>query len=332
MEQGLLLILFGISFLSTLVSLPGWIRRARNTGFVGRDLHKKDEKKVAEMGGVTVIFGTVLATLLYIALETFYYTNGSMTFLLAALSSILIATMIGMVDDMLGWRIGLTQKEKVFLTFLVPIPIMVINAGYSMMTFPILGKVELGLLYPLLIVPVGIIGATNGFNMLAGYNNLEAGMGVIIFSTLSYLSWQTGAAHASFLAASFVFAILAFLVFNRYPSKVFPGDAFTYPAGAGIAIIAILADIERFAFMLFALYYLEFLLKARGRFRPEWSARVMDDSSLAVRSKIYSVPHIAITIIRKIKGSAYEYEVVSSVLAVQIVISIITIGVFMRWF
>ncbi len=58
----------------------------------------------------------------------------------------------------------------------------------------------------------------------------------------------------------------------------------------------------------------------------------MGDGSLAVRSKIYSVPHIAITIIRKIKGSAYEYEVVGGVLAVQIVISVITIGVFMRWF
>ncbi len=97
-----------------------------------------------EEGRVTVIFGTVQATLFYIALETFYYTNGSMTFLLAALASILIATMIGMVDDMLGWRIELTQREKVFLTFLVPIPIMVINAGYSMMTFPVLGKVQLG--------------------------------------------------------------------------------------------------------------------------------------------------------------------------------------------
>ncbi len=84
--------------------------------------------------------------------------------------------------------------------------------------------------------------------------------------------------------------------------------------------------------MLFALYYLEFLLKARGRFRPEWSAKVMGDDSLAVRSKIYSVPHIAITVIRKIKGRAYEREVVSSILVVQIIISIITIGVFRRWF
>jgi hypothetical protein len=43
--------------------------------------------------------------------------------------------------------------------------------------------------------------------------------------------------------------------------------------GVSIAIVAILADLERFAIMLFFPYYVEFLLKARGRPRPEWPAK-----------------------------------------------------------
>ncbi len=331
MDLGVAAGLFVISFFTTLIALPKWIHRARSTGFVGRDVHKQDKREVAEMGGITVVFGVLLALLVMIAIETFYYGDGSIIELLAATLSLLIAALIGMVDDMLGWRIGLRQSEKVLLTFMVPIPIMVVNAGHAMMTFPFLGQVELGLLYPLLIVPVGIIGATNAFNMLAGYNGLEALQGIAIFSTLAYLSWEVNAFDAFLISACIVGALLAFLIFNRYPSKVFPGDVFTYFAGAGVAIVAILGNIERFAAMLFTLYYIELVLKARGRFKPEWPARVLGDGSLAVKSRIYSVPHLAITLLRKMKGKAYEYEVVATVLLFQLVIAVVTIATFKKW-
>jgi UDP-N-acetylglucosamine--dolichyl-phosphate N-acetylglucosaminephosphotransferase len=233
--------------------------------------------------------------------------------------------MIGMTDDMLGWQLGLRQREKLLLTFLVPVPLMVVNAGHSVMKFPFLGYIEFGLLYPLLIIPIGIIGTTNGFNMLAGYNGLEAGMGVIILSAMGYLAWQVGAVPVVVICLCLVAALLAFLIFNRYPSKVFPGDVLTYPLGASIAIVAILANLERFAAMLFFPYYVELLLKARGRFRPEWPAKVLEDGSLAIRDKCYSVPHLTISVLRAIKGRAYEYEVVLFVLAVEVAVALITI-------
>jgi UDP-N-acetylglucosamine--dolichyl-phosphate N-acetylglucosaminephosphotransferase len=321
---GLLAILSAVSFLITFISLPGWIGRAKKTGFTGKDVHK-DNDEVAELGGITVILGAVVALLIYIAFETFYLKGDSLDFLLAAIATLLIATMIGMTDDMLGWRIGLRQREKVLLTLFAPIPMVVVNAGHSMMKFPFLGEIEFDILYPLLIVPVGIIGATNGFNMLAGYNGLEAGMGAIILTALGYLAWQVGAVPAAVICACMVAALLAFLYYNRYPSRVFPGDVLTYPLGATIAVVAILANLERFAAMLFLPYYIEFLLKARGRFNPEWAAEVLQDGSLAVRSRIYSVPHIAIAALRKIKGSAREYEVVALVLALEAAVALFTV-------
>jgi UDP-N-acetylmuramyl pentapeptide phosphotransferase/UDP-N-acetylglucosamine-1-phosphate transferase len=38
---------------------------------VGKDVHKNDIE-VPELGGITVILGTVISLLIYIALETFY--------------------------------------------------------------------------------------------------------------------------------------------------------------------------------------------------------------------------------------------------------------------
>ena len=317
-------IIGGISFFLTFISLPSWIHRAKETGFTGKDVHKKGVD-VAELGGVTVILGVIFSLLIYVAVETFYLKGDSLSFLLAAIASILIATMIGMTDDMLGWRIGLNQREKVFLTLAVPIPLMVVNAGHSIMTLPIVGNVEFGLMYPMLIVPLGIIGATNGFNMLAGFNGLEAGMGVLIFSALGYLAWQAGATPAALIAVCFVFSLVAFLYYNWYPSKIFPGDVLTYPVGAGIAIVAILANIERSAILIFIPYYIEFILKARGRFKPEWTGEVLKDGTLTVRDKIFSVPHICISILKRIKGSSKENEVVKLILAVEAVIAFITV-------
>jgi len=320
----LLVFLGVVSFFVTFIALPSWIRRAKETGFVGADVHKGGVE-VAELGGVTVVLGVLVSLSLFIAFETFYVGGDSLVFLLAAVASLLIATMIGMTDDMLGSRIGLRQNEKVLLTLLVPIPMIVVNAGHSVMKFPIVGQVELGLLYPVVIVPLGMIGATNGFNMLAGFNGLEAGMGVIILSSLGYIAYTTGALPAAVVAFCFVAAMLAFLYYNRFPSKVFPGDVLTYPVGAAVAIVAILGNIERFAIMLFALYYLEAFLKARGRFKPEWTGEVLKDGSLAVRDKIFSVPHIAIKVLRKVKGSAREPEVVLFIVGLEVVIALVTV-------
>ncbi len=332
MELWLLLLLSSISFLITFISLPSWIRRANETGFTGKDVHK-NHKKVPELGGIAVIFGSLFALLIYIALDTFYFSNSdSITLLLAALATILIATMIGMTDDMLGSRLGLRQREKLALTFLVPIPMMVVNAGTSVMKLPFLGLTELGLLYPLLFLPGGIVGATNGFNMLAGFNGLEAGMGIIILSALGFLAWQVGAGNAVVIAVCLVAALIALLYYNRYPSRVFPGDVLTYPIGASIAVVAVLADLERFALMLFLPYYFELVLKARGKFRPDWTGEVLKDGSLANREKWYSVPHVAISVLRRMRGRAYEYEVVAVILVFEVVVALVTVYSFRMTF
>jgi UDP-N-acetylglucosamine--dolichyl-phosphate N-acetylglucosaminephosphotransferase len=324
MELIYLLFLGGISFIITSITLPSWMRRARDTGLMGKDVHK-DNKEVPELGGITVILGAVISLLVYIALETFYFKGDSVELLLAAVATLLIATMIGMTDDMLGWRIGLRQREKTLLTLLVPVPMVVVNAGHSVMKFPLIGSVELGLIYPLLIVPIGIIGATNGFNMLAGFNGLEAGMGIIILSTLGYFSWLVGSLSATLVAVCFVSAMGAFLFYNKFPSKVFPGDVLTYPVGAGIATVAVLANLERFALMLFFPYYIEFLLKARGKFNPDWEARVLEDGSLDNKGKLYSLPHGAISFLKRLRERAYENEIVIVILIFEIIIAFVTL-------
>ena len=330
--QWLILFTLLISFLITLIITPYWIRRAKKAGLVGQDKHKINNVEIAEVGGLSVICGYVFAILFYIAISVFIYNqpNQILIYILAALVSILVATIIGIVDDISGWKIGLRKRYKILLTFFIALPIMVINAGHSTMTFPIIGIIDLGLLYPLLIIPIGIMGSSNGFNMLAGYNGLEASQGIIILSTLGLISYFTGSTYVCVLAFSMVFSLIAFLYYNKFPSKIFPGDTLTYSAGALIGIIAILGNIEKFALIIFGLYYFELLLKARGGMKKESFARLNSDGTLSrPHNKYYGIEHIVIDVIKKFKKKVYEKDVVMMISFLQILLSIFTLIYFL---
>ncbi|HLD06900.1 MAG TPA: glycosyl transferase family 4 [Candidatus Nanoarchaeia archaeon] len=321
------LLSIAISFLATLLLTPYWIRRAVKANLVGEDMHKSDRPKVAEMGGIVVIIGFLFGVLYFIALQTFSSLSTEITLpLLAALTTILIITLIGVIDDLLGWKIGLRQWQKPFLTLIAALPMMVINVGRSQMILPLIGAVDVGLLYPFLIVPIGIVGASNGFNMLAGYNGLEAGMGAIILSTLAYIAWQNGMGWVALIALCMVFSLLAFLVYNRFPARVFPGDSLTYAVGALIAIVAILADMERVALILFIPYFIEFLLKLRGLMQKESFARPNPDNSLEMRyGQVYGLEHAVLLFLKRCKQRVFERDVVYAIYGIEAALALLVI-------
>ncbi|MCK9597215.1 glycosyl transferase family 4, partial [Candidatus Pacearchaeota archaeon] len=168
----ILIISFLISFLITLAVLPKWIKKSQEIGLLWEDMNKWGHpKNVASSGGVIVVLGFVLGVLAYIAMRTFIIndSNGINLQIFALLSVILILAIVGLVDDLLGWRQGgLSVKFRLFLLLFASIPLVVINAGQS----EVMGF-NLGLFYPLILIPLGIMGATATYNFLAGYNGLE---------------------------------------------------------------------------------------------------------------------------------------------------------------
>jgi hypothetical protein len=53
------------------------------------------------------------------------------------------------------------------------LPLMAIAAGETTMFIPFFGIINLGIIYSLIVIPIGVTGASNAFNMLAGFNGLE---------------------------------------------------------------------------------------------------------------------------------------------------------------
>ena len=321
-----------ISLAVTVLFLPSWIRRAKKANLVGKDMNKNNEELVAESGGTIVIAGFLLGVLFYLAVRTFYFNTTENTIeILGLIATILTISFIGFIDDVLGWKIGLGRRLRILLVTLAAIPLMVINAGDSTIYLPLFGVTNIGIVYPLLFIPLGIVGASVTFNFIAGYNGLEAGQGIILLSTLAIASWLTGSPWLSVIALCMVGALAGFLFFNVYPTKVFPWDVLTYSVGALIAVMAILGNYEQFAVFVFMPYILETFLKARGKLKKESFGVIQEDGSLKNKyDKFYGLEHICIALLRKFKksGKAYEWEVVYLIYGIQIGFSILGFIIF----
>ncbi len=330
MVEYMLLFSVFVSFCITMLSLPSWIRRAKQAGLTGRDMHKKSEAGVAEAGGVCVVAGFVLGLFYYLALITFYYKSAEHVIEIFALTSVvMIVAFIGMVDDILGWKLGLGKKARIFLVLFAAIPLMVINAGHSDVFIPFKGSVDVGLLYPLIFVPLGILGASVSYNFVAGYNGLEASQGILILTALSVVAYFTGNSWLAIVLMCMIASLIAFYFYNRNPAKVFPGDTMTYSIGAVIACVAILGNFEKIAVFFFIPYIAEVLLKATGKLKKESFAKLNEDGSIDMPySRIYGIEHLAIYLLKKVKNKVYERDVVYFVNGLQLVFILVGFLIF----
>lgn len=323
----ILTIPFLIGFFITLFSLPLWIKRAKKAGLVGKDVHKKSNKLIAESGGLLVLGGFIFGVLSYIALKTFYFDSSEKLIeIFALISVILIIGIIGFIDDILGWKIGLNRKTRILFLLFSAIPLMVINAGESNMM-----GIEFGLLYPLFFIPLGIIGASATYNFLAGYNGLETSQGILILIALSIVTWITGSTWLSVIILIMVACLVAFYLFNKYPAKIFPGDILTYSVGALIATTTILGNIEKITVFFFIPYIIETGLKVRGRLKKESFARLEEDGSLELKyNKIYSLTHLSIFVLKKFKKKVYEREVVYLINLFQVAVIVLGFVLYLK--
>jgi len=329
------------SFILTAIFLPKWIKKGRQIGLLWEDMNKPEKKKnVVSSGGLVVIMAFTLGVLLYVAFRTFFtpdWDNINVQ-IFSLLSVILILGIVGLADDLLDFRrhadgeihvTGLSSKFRVFLAVFASIPLIVINAGVHEMNFPFLGVINFGFFYPLILIPLGIAGATTTYNFLAGFNGLEAGQGIIIIGFLSFIAYATGSLWLGLIGLCMVASLIVFYFYNKVPAKVFPGNMMTYTIGALIASMAILGNFERIAVFVFIPYIIETFLKARGKLKKYSFGKPQKDGSLEMPyDKIYGMTHLSLFILKKFKKKVYEQDVVYLIFAFQIIICLLALFIF----
>lgn len=271
------------AFAGTSVFLPWLIRSLQGTSAVGIDINKSSRPRIPEMGGLAVMVGFYIGVSVFTIL-TPEALGGSVVY--AALTASLGAGVVGLMDDMFSIR----KRTKAVLPFILALPLGA--AVYSSGDRSIFG-IDIGLLM-VVAVALGITSAANATNMLEGLNGLGAGLTLIIAATLVLLGAIVGAQEGLFLLFPLMGCLAAFLLFNRYPARVFPGDSMTLFAGATLAAAAIISNppLKAAGAVLFLPMIMEFLLKARGRFKGENYGDVLEDGHLVWQGRVESLVHM----------------------------------------
>lgn len=319
------LIIALFSFFTTLISTPYLIRYLKRVGLTVKDQNKKGMPLIPISGGLAVMAGIFMGIMAYIFIRTFIFHDSTMLLsFFAAMATILLITFVGFIDDSIIKKSkeaseGLKQWQKPLLTLIAAIPLVVINAGDTTMALPFIGSVNFGLIYPLILIPIFVVVAANMINLLAGMNGLEAGLGVVYIGMLGLFAWQ----HQSYVAAVIALAafcpLLAFLIFNWYPARIFPGDSLTYLLGAVLASIAILGNMEKAVIIASIPFAIEFFLKARSKFKAQ-SFGYFENGKIRslYGKKIYSLTHVFMK-----NGKYTEKQIVIFLMIIELIFSLL---------
>ncbi len=318
-----LLVSGGSAFFLLRILIP----KLAQAGIVGKDMNKPGQPPVAEMGGLGIVLGFGAGVLTVIALKTFLkievLTTVSVAELLAVLSTVLVIALVGMLDDLIGVR----QGWKAIIPALAAVPLIALAVGQTTMRLPLIGTVNFGIFYPLVLVPVGVTGAANALNMLAGFNGLEAGMGAIAVAALATIAVRLGEMTALALLLAALGALVATLYFNWYPARVFIGDVGTLTIGTMIATAVIAGNFEWAGVIVIIPHALDFVLKARKGFPSTgWHGEYRE-------GKLYCPEHGPVglaQLILKLAGGMHERTLVLVLMGFEALCGLLAIWVYWR--
>ena len=209
---------------------------------IGPSWHKSKEG-TPNLGGVIFIIATAVAILAGLAFwgpkteGSWTYGNvGGERFMLAFLLFALSQGVIGFVDDYVKLfkkrNKGLSAKQKLVLQFVTAALYLYVNRLLGMDTkigTP-WGELELGIFYYVLML-LAIVYIINCANLTDGIDGLAGSIAFIITLAFAIFSAQcleastdSGFAGLAISSWALVGGLLAFLVFNFHPAKIFMGD------------------------------------------------------------------------------------------------------------
>jgi UDP-N-acetylglucosamine--dolichyl-phosphate N-acetylglucosaminephosphotransferase len=252
-----------ISYLVTFSLTKVLIPKLKKAGITGKDENKPNPPDIPEMGGIAIVSGFSAGLLLAIFFGSFLSFEFNLINVLAALITIHIIAIIGIIDDLLT----IPQWLKATLPLFAAIPLVAVKAAGSTEIFlPLLGTIDFGIFYIIALIPLGIAVASNLTNMLAGFNGMEMGMGIVIFAAMSLISISNASIEMAILSLSMLGALLAFMYFNIYPAKIFPGDVGNLMIGAVLASTVIIGNLESAGAILVIPYVADWFIKVAKRF------------------------------------------------------------------
>lgn len=216
----------------------------------GQEIREEGPKWHRKKSGTPTMGGFIFIISYVITVFLMPFMNGSG----AALKEIAIISAaalsfgaIGFLDDyikvILKRNLGLTAKQKFSLQVLVSLVFTTLIAGFKVVDLSVLipftGQyVSLGYL----VIPLNIVvmlATVNSVNLTDGLDGLAATVTVLVSAFFALAAEKIGDS-ASFTVSAAIFgALIGFLIYNKYPAKVFMGDTGSLFLGGLLSAMAV---------------------------------------------------------------------------------------------
>ena len=252
--------------LATIHTLKG---KLLSFGIRGIDINKAEKPLIPESGGMLLLPGIWILTLLFVQLEIINPLSYAILFVITCFAA------MGFFDD--GFR--LFKKEEGWVRYMI-------NRGLILFLFTLpftylvsASTFESGegiLLYLYIIISGILILLTSSLaNSFAGLNGWEIGSSAILTGALTVMVSFSTIYTSTLVSLGLIMfgATLALYFFNKYPAKIFPGDSGTLLLGSFMGCMILFLDQWYIALCLFFPHVYDILLKVRTN-RGDMSQKV----------------------------------------------------------
>jgi UDP-N-acetylmuramyl pentapeptide phosphotransferase/UDP-N-acetylglucosamine-1-phosphate transferase len=218
-----------VSFALAFLTIPAIMRVAKEKKLYDLpDERKVHTQAIASLGGVGIFIGFFLSAFLTISTQG----NSEFPYFFA---SALVIFFLGLKDDIL-----ILSARKKFIGQLAAAAILIHLADIridSMHGF--LGIERLPEVVGYLISYATIIVIINAYNLIDGVDGLAGSLGVLTTSIFGVYFLMANMPFYSLLAFAMTGSLVAFLVFNFHPAKIFMGDSGSLLLGLVNAVLVI---------------------------------------------------------------------------------------------
>lgn len=217
------------AFLLTFLAVPVVIEIAtKNRLFDTPNARKIHTRRVSSLGGAAIFTGFLISCMLFIPDQA----NPEIRFFMAAA---IIVFFLGLKDDLSD----LSAMNKLIGQGLVAA--ILIHAGGIRLEgmYGLFGWQDVPELFSYALSYFTIIVVMNAFNLIDGVDGLATSLGILSLSVFGIYFSLSGQLPYAMLAFSLVGSLLAFLIFNHPPARIFMGDSGSLLIGTVNAILVI---------------------------------------------------------------------------------------------
>ena len=272
----MLIIFFLVPFIFIIAAMPYIIRKLTLNGHVVRDMYKVGHPIVPTQGGLVIL----LIAIFSLSILTLFYSKIITPINYTIIVVVVLFALFGLLDDL----VNIGRPAKLVLLYYCSYPLIPFIATTTIL-FPLIGNVDLSIIYLQLIIPTYVPVVANLVNMHSGLNGIAPGLSLIVLVTLVYKAYFFGNISDALFIICLTGAVGGYFLFERYPSRIFWGNIGALSIGAAIGAMIVTQGFIISGFVMLIPHTVNFLMYVYWRlkkFPAVKFGKIREDGTLEV--------------------------------------------------